>query len=145
MDIPVPLLAGIATAAAGLIAIVIAISKLAQKIGKIESIERKCDQRHTAYLDTRLRRERPHRTHQRQGGSPYGRPARPAAPSRRRSIAPAVRRSIPPAPADTLAGAPLGPLEEGRRTSQPGGVATAGATLLHSPSSAADSPPQTRG
>ena len=53
MDIPVPLLAGIATAAAGLIAIVIAISKLAQKIGKIESIERKCDERHTGYLATR--------------------------------------------------------------------------------------------
>ena len=53
MEIPVPLLAGIGTAIGALIAIIIAIGKLAQKIGKIETIERKCDERHAGYLDTR--------------------------------------------------------------------------------------------
>ena len=131
MEIPVPLVAGIGTAIGALIAIILAIGKLAQKLGKIDQLVKDSGRAQGRLPQNTLRYQRPQRPNQRQGGRPHdddesrARHAQPPALDCR-----SHRRSIPPAPADTLAGAPLGPL--GRRPAdQPaGGVATAGATPI---------------
>ena len=53
MDIPVPLLAGIGTAIGALIAIVIAIGKLAAKLAKIDRLESELKEHKSQYSDNR--------------------------------------------------------------------------------------------